>query len=99
MPTRIRAFAAAMMFAACTRTAPPTATPTPPPAAATIGPAESRPYVPAAHAHHAPPPTAAQPAGTLRPDEFDAPAPSSVEEAKKAAQPAAEHHHHDGGTP
>ncbi|HEV7919509.1 MAG TPA: hypothetical protein VGR02_01835 [Thermoanaerobaculia bacterium] len=50
--------------------------------------------------HHAAPPTTAQPAATLRPDEFDAPAPASVEEAAKAAQPAAEHEHHDhGGKP
>jgi uncharacterized protein involved in copper resistance len=38
-----------------------------------------------------------QPAATLRPDEFDAPAPTAIEEAAKSASPPAEHHHHGGG--
>jgi len=59
--------------------------------------------------HHASPPTAprviapptsttaisqAQPAATLRPDDFDAPAAAAVDEAAKTAAPPA-HHHHD----
>jgi hypothetical protein len=43
---------------------------------------------------------ATQPAGTLRADEFDAPAPAAVEEVAKASgatPPAAEHHHHGNG--
>jgi len=41
--------------------------------------------------------TTSDPAATLRPDEFDAPAPSAVGEAAKTAAPPA-HHHHGGGS-
>jgi uncharacterized protein involved in copper resistance len=37
-----------------------------------------------------------QPAAVLRPDDFDSPAPSSVDEAKKAAQPMPGHHQGHG---
>jgi hypothetical protein len=37
-----------------------------------------------------------QPAATLRADEFDAPAPSAIEEATKAAS-GMQHQKHDGG--
>ena len=59
---------------------------------------------PAAPIEPAPPLTNAaialtQPATTLRTDDFDAPAPASVDEAAKAGalKPPSEHHHHDGG--
>ena len=37
-----------------------------------------------------------QPAATLRADDFDAPAPAAIDEAKKTAQPPPEHHHGNG---
>lgn len=37
-----------------------------------------------------------QPAATLKADDFDAPAPTAIDEAKKAAQPPSEHHHENG---
>ena len=41
-------------------------------------------------------PTVSDPATILRPDEFDAAAPSALGEAAKTATPPAHHHHGDG---